>query len=91
MEPEKIEPEKITFPCDYPVKVVARASDDLRQQLDNVFAAHFGTFSAERVAVRESAQANFVSFTYTMVVDSVEQLKALHGTLQEHPAVVMVI
>jgi len=26
-----------------------------------------------------------------MVVQDVEQLKALHGALQEHPAVVMVI
>jgi len=86
-----MEPEKIEFPCDYPVKVVARASEDLRQQLDSVFAAHFGSFGTERVAVRESAQANFVSFTYTMVVQDVEQLKALHGRLQEHPAVVMVI
>ena len=86
-----MEPEKIEFPCDYPVKVVARASQDLREQLDTVFAAHFGSFGAERVAVRESAQANFVSFTYTMVVQDVEQLKALHGALQEHPAVVMVI
>ena len=91
MAPDKIEPEKITFPCDYPVKVVARASDDLRERLDSVFAAHFGTFDAGRVSVRESAQANFVSFTYTMVVENVEQLKALHGALQEHPGVVMVI
>jgi putative lipoic acid-binding regulatory protein len=91
MEPEKIEPEKITFPCDYPVKVVARASEDLRERLDNVFAAHFGTFDAARVTVRESAQANFVSFTYTMVVESVEQLKTLHVALQESAGVVMVI
>ena len=31
-----MEPEKIEFPCDYPVKVVARASQDLRQQLVRV-------------------------------------------------------
>lgn len=86
-----MEPEKIEFPCDYPVKVVARARQDLREQLDSVFTAHFGTFAPERVAMRESAQANFVSFTYTMLVQNVEQLKAVHGVLQEHPAVVMVI
>ena len=86
-----MEPEKITFPCDYPVKVVARSTEDLREHLDSIFAEHFGGFDAARVAVRPSAQANFVSFTYTMVVQNVEQLKSLHGALQKHPAVVMVI
>ena len=28
-----MEPEKIIFPCDYPIKVVARASDDLRERI----------------------------------------------------------
>ena len=86
-----MEPEKIIFPCDYPIKVVARASDDLRERIDAVFATHFGAFEAHRVAVRPSANANFVAFTYTMVVQHVDQLGKLHVELQASEGVVMML
>ena len=86
-----MEPEKITFPCDYPVKVVARASEDLRERLDKIFAQHFGPFEMHRVSVRQSAQANFISLTYLMNVQHVDQLDAVHKDLQQHADVVMVL
>jgi len=91
MEREDIEPEKIVFPCDYPIKVVARAEDGLRQRLDALFAQHFGEFEPHRVAVRQSAQASFVAHTYTMVVQHVDQLGALHTDLKLVEGVVMVL
>ena len=86
-----MEPEKIVFPCDYPVKVVARRSDELRARLDAAFTAQFGAFTADRVTQRDSAQQNFVSYTYLMFVRNVEQLSALHTELQQIDGVVMVI
>ncbi|MEN9705824.1 MAG: hypothetical protein RLZZ393_1703 [Pseudomonadota bacterium] len=86
-----MEPEKITFPCDYPVKVVTRASDGLRERLDSIFAGHFGDFAAERVSVRASAQSNFVAYTYLMVVQHVDQLSAIHVELREMDGVMMVL
>lgn len=86
-----MEPEKITFPCDYPIKVVARAGVGLRQQLDALFTQHFGPFEPQRVAVRQSAQAAFVAHTYTMTVQHVDQLGALHTDLKQVEGVVMVL
>jgi putative lipoic acid-binding regulatory protein len=86
-----MEPEKITFPCDYPVKVVTHAREGLREALDGIFQGHFGDFEAERVSIRESAQSNFVSYTYLMVVQHVDQLSALHVELRETEGVVMVL
>ena len=86
-----MEPEKIEFPCDYPIKVVARATDALRGQLDALFAQHFGPFEAERVAVRQSAQAAYVAHTYTMTVQHVDQLGRLHTDLKQVEGVVMVL
>ena len=83
---------KITFPCpDYPIKVLARASDDLRDRLDAVFARHFGAFDIERVIARNSAQQNFVSYTYVMHVNDPTQLGALHVELMNEAGVVMVL
>jgi uncharacterized protein len=86
-----MEPERITFPTEYPVKVVARTAPDLRARVDAVFARHFGAFPPERVAERASAQSNFVSLTYTMVVEAETQLAALHTDLKAVDSVVMVL
>ncbi|HEV7631605.1 MAG TPA: DUF493 domain-containing protein [Steroidobacteraceae bacterium] len=86
-----MEPEKILFPSDYPIKVVARRSDDLRARLDAVFTAQFGAFTADRVTQRDSAQQNFVSYTYLMLVSNVEQLRTLHVELQQTEGVMMVL
>jgi uncharacterized protein len=83
---------RITFPCpQYPIKVVARAADDLRQRIDAVFARQFGEISPERVVERPSAQRNFVAFTYLMDVNDVAQLGALHVELMQEPGVMMVL
>ena len=86
-----MEPEKIVFPCDYPIKVVARADVSLRVRLDVVFERHFGPFDAGRVTGRESAQKNFSSYTYLMHVREVAQLAAVHSDLQATEGVVLVI
>jgi uncharacterized protein len=86
-----MEPEKIVFPCDYPIKVVARADASLRERLDAVFEKHFGPFGADRVSGRESAQKNFSSYTYLMHVREVGQLSAVHADLQATDGVVLVI
>lgn len=86
-----MEPERITFPADYPIKVVARASGDLRSRVDAVFARHFGDFDASRVAERASAQSNFVALTYLMWVQAEAQLGALHSDLRVEDGVMLVL
>jgi uncharacterized protein len=86
-----MEPERITFPTEYPIKVVARASQDLRARLDAVFTRHFGAFEANRVTERASGQSNFLALTYAMVVQGEDQLKALNAELQALPDVLIVL
>ena len=86
-----MEPERITFPTEYPIKVVARASPDLRGRLEAVFARHFGEFEPNRVTERASGQSNFVALTFAMVVQSEDQLKALNVELQAIEGVLIVL
>ncbi|HXC60988.1 MAG TPA: DUF493 domain-containing protein [Steroidobacteraceae bacterium] len=86
-----MEPERIVFPTDYPIKVVARTSEDLRARLDAVFTRHFGTFEAGRVSERASAQSNFVSLTYLMRVEAEAQLSGLHSDLRAENGVMLVL
>jgi len=86
-----MEPERITFPTEYPIKVVARASPDLRGRLEAVFIRHFGEFEPNRVTERASGQSNFVALTFAMVVQSEDQLKALNVELQAIEGVLIVL
>ncbi len=61
-----MEPEKITFPADYPIKVVARSELKLRAEIDAIFERHFGALPPGAPAERPSAQGNFMALTYVM-------------------------
>jgi uncharacterized protein len=86
-----MEPERITFPTEYPIKVVARAADDLRRRLDAVFVRHFGEFPPHLVSERPSKESHFVALTYAMVVTAESQLVSLHEDLKQVAGVMMVI
>jgi putative lipoic acid-binding regulatory protein len=83
--------EKITFPADYPIKVVARSELKLRAEIDAIFERHFGTLPPGAPAERPSAQGNFMSLTYVMRVERVEQLAAVNIDLQGLSGVMFVL
>ena len=86
-----MEPERIVFPTDYPIKVVARASADLRGRMDAVFTRHFGAFGSEKVTERPSSGSNFVALTYLMWVTAEDQLGRLHAELRTEDGVMLVL
>ena len=86
-----MEPERIVFPTDYPIKVVARASEDLRGRVDAIFVRHFGDFEAGKVTERISAASNFVALTYLMRVTAEEQLGRLHADLRAEEGIMLVL
>ena len=86
-----MEPERISFPTDYPIKVVARSAGDLRDRVDAVFCRHFGALPPDCVTTRNSAQSNFISLTYVVRVEAETQLAALHAELQAMEEIVLVI
>jgi len=83
--------EKITFPTDYPIKVVARSELKLRAEIDAVFERHFGVLPPGSPLERASGQGNFMALTYLMWVERVEQLAALNAELQGLPGVLFVL
>jgi len=86
-----MEPERISFPTEYPIKVIARAGEGLRQRLDAVFTRHFGEFGAHRVSELASARSSFIALTYLMEVQEAAQLAPLHEDLRALDGVIMVL
>lgn len=81
----------LKFPVDYPIKVVCRRSDGLRQRIDAIVHQHVPDLVASQISERASKQLHFLSITYTINAQSSDQVVALANALQACPDVVMLI
>ncbi len=81
----------LTFPTDYPIKVVARRSDGLRARIDFIVTQHAQDLDHSLTSERASAQANFIAITYTIRATSREQITQLATALQASDDVIMLI
>ncbi|HTP39475.1 MAG TPA: DUF493 domain-containing protein [Steroidobacteraceae bacterium] len=81
----------LVFPCDYPIKVMARVVPELRAQLDAIVARHAGPLEAHRISERPSAQQNFIGLTYLIHAHGERQIAALFEELKQCPAVMLIL
>ena len=85
------EPRLLEFPCQYPIKVMARAESGLRAQLDPIIERHAGADALMNVSERPSANANFLAVTYLILARDEAQIAALFAELKQCPNVLLVI
>jgi uncharacterized protein len=83
--------EVLTFPTDYPIKVVGKRTANLRARVDAVVVSHVPDLDHALTTERDSSNANFVSISYTIRATSREQIVALATALQATEDVIMLI
>lgn len=81
----------LVFPCDYPIKVMARVGAGLREQLDVIVRRHAPDLDESRISERPSAQQNFVGVTYIIRAHNSEQIGALFAELKTVESVLLVL
>jgi len=81
----------LKFPTDYPLKVVGRADETLRERADAIIKKHAPEFDLARATERRSANGNFLSISYMIHAQSREQVTALAAELSSCEAVLLVI
>ncbi len=74
-------PDVFEFPCEFPIKVMGRASEDFRRRTREIVERHAGTLSDGQVVERLSKDENFIALTFTISASSREQLDALYREL----------
>jgi uncharacterized protein len=84
-------PERVSFPCAYPIKVMVRADPGVREQVDAIFERHAGPVDASAVSERSSAQNRFMGITYVIHATSEAQIAALFEALKLCPQVLLVL
>ena len=85
------DPPKIEFPCDYPIKVLGRHSDEFQAVIIAVFEQHAPGFDQETIRIKASSKGTFTSVTITITATGQQQLEALHRDLLATGVVQMVI
>lgn len=81
----------LTFPTDFPIKVMGKRVDHFAQEIVRVVRAHAPDFDAATLELRSSSGGNYLSVTATIRATSREQLDALYRELTGHPLVKVVL
>lgn len=81
----------LEFPCDFPLKIMGRRTDDFAQLMVAIVLRHAPDFIAESVEMRASSGGNYLALTCTLRATSKQQLDALYRELSAHPLVKVVL
>jgi uncharacterized protein len=79
------------FPCDFPLKIMGRPTDDFRSLVVGIITRHAGDVDASRIEERPSRDGNYLGLTYTIRATSKAQLDNLYRELTscEHVLIVL--
>jgi putative lipoic acid-binding regulatory protein len=81
----------LKFPCDFPLKVMGRRSDDFRSIVLGIVQKHAGAIAPERIEERPSRDGTYLSLTCTVPAQSRDQLDALYKELTSCERVLVVL
>ncbi|WP_415034641.1 YbeD family protein [Azonexus sp.] len=81
----------LEFPCDFPIKIMGRAVDELAQTVLTIVCQHAPDFDGASMEMRSSSGGNYLSLTCTVRATSKAQLDALYLALTAHPLIKVVL
>lgn len=81
----------LTFPTDFPIKIMGAAVDDFVSTIGAVVLEHAPDFDLTMLEQRQSKDGNYLSLTATIRATSRAQLDALYRALTAHPMVKIVL
>lgn len=79
------------FPCDFPLKVMGRRTDDFRSIVLGIVQKHAGPIPAANIEERPSSSGNYLSLTCTFSAKSKQQLDDLYRELTSCERVMVVL
>ncbi|HEY0939262.1 MAG TPA: DUF493 domain-containing protein [Steroidobacter sp.] len=79
------------FPCDFPLKVMGRRTDDFRSIVLGIIQKHTGPIEPHKIEERPSTSGSYLSLTCTFTAHSKQQLDDLYRELTAHERVMVVL
>lgn len=81
----------LEFPCDFPLKIMGLAQDNLAQEVLNVIHKFAPDYDGKNMEMRASSSGKYVSLTCTVNAQSKAQLDDIYRALSSHPLVKVVL
>ena len=84
-------PPKISFPCNYPIRVIGVSNEAFRRQVLDVFQKFDAGVDKDKLSYRPSSGGTYESIQVQFFAQSEGQLQALFEQLKRIPGIKMVI
>ena len=81
----------LTFPCQFPIKMMGRDTPEFRVAARALVEKHVGAVPDEAVQTALSRNARFVSVTVTITAKSQDQLDDIYRDVTSHDDVLMAL
>ena len=81
----------LQFPCQFPLKVMGKNVDALRESIEHIVNKHVAVEHQLSITERSSKGARFTSITITIDAQSRAQLDDLYRAFNSHSDVMMVL
>jgi len=81
----------LEFPCEFPIKMMGRDSDEFRRVAIELVEKHAGKSADDVIRMRPSSKGNFLSITITIVATSQDQLDNIYRDLSSHDEIVIAL
>lgn len=91
MYEDAIRASALTFPCEFPIKVMGRAGHGLRERVVEIVDRHVPRLSSDSVTSRLSRHGKYESITAVVPATSQRQLDDIYREISACDAVIMAI
>jgi uncharacterized protein len=81
----------LTFPCDFPIKVIGEVSDKFETDIIKIVRQHYPNLQDNAIQRQASKQGTYLALSITVHAISQATLDALYQDLSKHPGTKMVL
>lgn len=81
----------MTFPCDFPIKIIGSYSSDFLTEITAIILKHYPTTPAGNILHKSSGGGNYLAITVTVHAIDQASLDAIYNELAKFPGIKMVL
>ena len=81
----------LEFPCDFPIKIMGRESDEFRALARELVEKHTGPLADDAIVSSLSRDGAFVSVTVTVLAQSQQQLDDIYREVTSNDEILMAL
>lgn len=91
INPEEKNESLLKFPCDFPLKIIGKATDSFTLDIMTILKKYVPELHEDMITIRTSKENTYCAITATIYVENKETLDMIYQELSQHHLVTMVL